>query len=542
MKSITTIKGYGLCLLLFLVFGCRDNFPESNVDIQDRILWFDASYGLMKEPGKDYPLLAEVTSGSGMQIYTINLTGPSYDIGKSFHYQVVEGETTAQEGVHYRLVDDGKYLIPGREKKGSIRVEIPTFQSDSDGTVILVLELIGRDGVGVDQSYGQIGIPILLRIPPEPIPDVALYEALTQGTLIGGRTYNNIFLDPLNGALPLAFRQGFEEARSRLQAEGNKRTPVHALIHFSSSNEVVFVAAWLHTSTEIGTVSRAVMRLRYTFEPDANGVGKFVFKEAWSNGHYRTGGQFAPILQEYLEKYEFKVDWVNYDIVGPPRPGAWLGGLYRIDETTGEPTGDILFGTLENVDPAQTTINPNQQLGLQYSPTLYEALVIDPGLRNVTYDDYYNAIVIDPDATYQSAGFKSLWDLANTEVASREIVLQKWVLWFRPYTTFFDVTLATYYTKNGGNSRGRMQFDFRVDNEGNLRPLYFFAYGPGDGITGPESRTDALIDDLLMTKEFKISRNGDRVRFTDRNDAAFYFEGELDKYTQQEFNNLTWIP
>lgn len=543
MNSIITIKRYAIYLLILLVFGCKDNFPESNVAIQDRELWFDASYGLTNEPGKDYPLLDEVAPGEGVLNYTVNLRGPDYPVGKSFHYRVVEGETTAQEGVHYKLVDDGEYIFPGREKEGSIRVEILSFESDSDGSVRLVLELIDGDGVGVDQAYGRIGIPILLKMPPEPTPDTPLYQVLTEGILIEGSTYDNIFLDPSNTLLPVAFRQGFEQARNNMRATGNRRTPVNAFVHFSSTNEVVVVVTFLTSGADVhGRLGRAVMRLRYTFEPDANGVGKFVFKEDWSNGEHRESGVFAPILQDYLEKYEFKVDWVDSGIANPPYPGARLGGLYRIDETTGEPSGDILFGTLEDMDPAETTSSV-LRIGLAYSPALYETMVIDPSVRDVGFYDYYNTVIIDPNASYQSAGFKSLWDAANAEVASEGIVLQGWAFFFRPYLSFFDLSVATHYTKNGASHRGRMQFDFRVDNEGVTRPLTFFLYNNGDATTGPESRTDALVDNLLMTNEFKISRNGDRVRFTDKNDETFYFEGELTQHnTEGEFNNRTWNP
>jgi len=528
--------------LLFLAFGCKDNFPESDVAVEDRILLFNASQELTKEPGKDYSLLAEVAPGAGVQVLEVKLRGPNFPVGKTFSYRVVSDETTAQEGVHYRLLDDGEFTVPSRQKDALIRIEIPSFRNESEGSVLLVLELLEGDEAGVDDAHAKIGIPILLKIPPLPIPDVSLHEVLTQGVDVEGRSYNTIFIDPLDANLPNDFRQAFQQVRSNMQASGNKRTPLVAYLHFyPTDNEVMFVSQYDHASNIEQAVARAVVGIRYTFEPDADGIGKLVYQNTVINGSHRTNGNFAPILQDYLEKYDFKLDWVDYDIADPPRPGMRLGGFYQIDESTAEPSGDILIGAVEYVNPDILRSN-TLQLNLPSSPMLHEAFISESGLSNVTYSDYYNGFIVDPSASYQSSGFKSLWEAANAEVAA-DIELHKWLFYFGVRNTFWGVKVDTYYTKAGVQSRGRMQFDFRIDPAGNTRPFYFYSYSDGNGRAGAESRTEALVDNLLMSKEFTVTRNGDRVRFADKNDPAFYFEGELQKYaSDSEVDNLTWLP
>ncbi|NLI71350.1 MAG: hypothetical protein GX361_01295 [Bacteroidales bacterium] len=555
MKTILEIKKIIFFLLfLFFIVGCKEDIQKIEVI---RTLGFDISSSTENAPGKDYPLLSEVVPGSGIQNYRVVLRGANYPVGKTFQYRVVESETTALEGVHYRLLTEGNYKIPGRQKSGSVDIEILPFPDESDSHAIVVLELLEETGVQIDPERARIAIPIYLKEKepePLPIPDTPLWDVLNGGESVNGISYQTIYIDQFNPYLPEVLRQGLVDANNSIyadaQAGGTTPRQFYAIIiHFranpalpSGTVDIAIAFSSDQSASTSATVMRnmsidnGVVQYRYDFNPDSEGVGKFENSRGLRNTRYRTD-YLLDVIYSYFEENEFKFDWVGGDIASPTRPNEYQGGLFG----QGAIAGDLVFGSITTLpssgrDPYAVFL---KETGMQSSPKLHTCFFDNENIR------YFNALTIDPDATYQSEGFKNTWSAAQAELASDNKSLHKMMMYFGVERFNFHVMhLATYYTDDKVQRKGLINFDFKIDYKGNVKPFLFYNYPlyDGEGEYGEASRTKALIDNLLMKKEFSILKNGSRVRFTDNSDSSFYFEGELGYYILNDFHALKWIP
>lgn len=148
------------CLFLagITLSGCFKD-TEENFYFRDFQVEFNNAVLVNNAPDKNYPLLTSVRSGAGVVSYQVNLNGGQKNSAQTIKFKVITEETTAVEGMHYRLPQGDAFVIDAGKSFGSVDVEILTFPAAA-GTVVLVLELVGNEEIKASENYKRIGIPI----------------------------------------------------------------------------------------------------------------------------------------------------------------------------------------------------------------------------------------------------------------------------------------------------------------------------------------------------------------------------------------------
>jgi len=486
-----------LPLLVVLLAGCFKKYEEDFL-FRDAMVEFDAATWESKAPGKNYPILGPLEKGSGMARFKVNLLGGHQPVAQTIRYKVVAGETTAEEGLHYELADGGVMEIPANSSTGEVAINILDFPPGS-GAVNLVLELEGNETIKVSENYKQIGIAISLVGKPS-----TLYPLHTQ---IGeGSYYNTIAIDIMQPGLSADFLNRWETMRANLFAfSTGGRTPYGLQVRFGDNNQarVTFV----YTTTASLAFSYAYASWIYELQLDDQGRGHFVFVNSVdANGtNLRAAGVMAPILENWLEQYEFKVDWVD-EAVSTPRPGAQLGGLFRTDDPS-----SFVFGELTNIGFESNTPRP-----MPTSPHVYTLFDNNGNL--------YSSVLIDPEDAEQSQKFKDLWTAGKNHIintsAGRQ--LHQFLLVFD--TQFNDLILVMAYANATSTSKfiGQTRYWLRMSHEGEMTFDYVHQ-NANAGVTSPPQ----LFDDYLHAKKFKVTRHGNKLRFTDTTDPDSWFVGSL---------------
>lgn len=487
----------GLLLLMLILSGCFKDFKEEYL-FRDNVLEFDIATWESKAPGKNYPLSGPLEKGSGVYTFQVNMLGEQRDEPVSLQYRVVDSETTAQEGLHYRLKDQGQFTIDAGSSTGEISIEILDFPAES-GTDTLVLELVSGGDIQVSENYKRIGLLISLMGPPS--------QEYPLHTQLGPESYyNSIYLDPLNPDLPQDIRERLEKAGQNLSeyADGS-RSFQYLYLYFDSDHQVHVIAQYFGGGGN-GLNVGAYARWTYDFLLDEQGTGRFEFVESNGNGTAQKAN-FAPILEEYIEKYAFKVDWVDPAVSTPVRQGVQLGGLFRTDDPA-----SYMIGSLETL-ATNGSIYP-----LPGSPAIQTLFTDQQG-------EYFSTLFVDPDEPAQSPGFRTRWEEGKAHIQGLDgRTLHKMMFYFNPDFSFQDIRLVTYYySASGGKFLGQIRFLLKMDYDGNLKPLDF-VFQDGNGRV---TRAPQIVDEFLMKTEFKLTRSGDRIRFTSTDDASVYFEGTL---------------
>lgn len=488
---------------VFLLSGCFKDFRDEFL-FTDFMIEFDDATWNSAAPGLTYPILGPFDKGSGVHTFQVNLIGGLRETDQTLHYRVVEEETSAVEGVHFRLHDGGSFVLAANSTTGIVSVEILDFPAES-GTATIVLELVGNDEVKVSENYKKLGLSVSLIGPPS--ESHGLY-----GQLGGGNYYNTIAIDILYPNMEADFISRYNQSAAALynQASGNnpRRQLAGLTFTFIENQEIM---ATIYYAGGGGTTATNYARAHwfYKFEADADGVGTFVSTRDSLNTGQRT--TFAPLI-EYFEGKEFKVDWVDAAIASPPRPGKQIGGFFRTDDPS-----KYFFGTLEQL-PRRPLTPPTKA-----SPALHDMFY------DVAEGGYFRALYIDPESGSHSQAFRSIWETAKNEVENRNgRVLHSLRLYFNPAQNFNDVQLVlNNFTSNGAQNIGRLRCNFFVDFDGAANLNYVYNVNA----IGGEVSTAALVDDYLISKTFIMSRNGDQVTFTDQSNPANYFVGILEHAT-----------
>lgn len=482
---------------VLLLSGCFKDFKEEYL-FTDLMVEIDAATWESQAPGKTFPVLGPLEKGSGIQQYQVNLIGPVSPQDQELQIRVVPEETTAQEGHHFRLKNDGKFILEANQSEAYFSIEILDFPAES-GLDTLVVELVGTPQVKVSENYKRLGWAITLTGPPSETHP--LHEQLGPENY-----YNSIYLDPLNLNLPADTRQRLLESAQNLAnfADGTRRLQF-MYIYFDQDDLAHVVAQYFGGGGNSLTAS-AYAIWTYKLVLDENGVGQFEFVEANGNGNGQKNN-FAPILADYLEKYTFKVDWTDPALLGGRGTDRDWGGLYRVDDPS-----SFLFGTLEALSPTGS-VRPLQQADV---------------IREIFQDGpnaFFTTLFIDPDDPAQSASFREKWQqgVAHIEgIAGRQLF--KMMFYFNPAYSFQDVRIVNYYySSSGGRFIGQIRNQFRVNSDGIVQPFSFIFQDGNGGAT----RAPQVVDQFLMAEEFTMTRTGQRVRFTSKNDPELYFEGEL---------------
>lgn len=499
------IKATGVTALMagviLLLSGCFKDFKEDYL-FTDFMVEFDAATWQSRAPGKTFPVLGPLEKGSGVQNYQINLLGEQRPVAQEIQYRVDPDLTDLVEGVHYRLADQGRVIMPANESIAYVSIEILDFPAES-GLDTLVLELIPSDGVKVSQNYRQLGIAVLLTGPPS--GSHPLYDQLGSE-----HYYNSIYVDPLNRDLPADVAARIEQSARNLASVGDGSRILQNLYFYFNQDHVVNVVAHYNGGGGNSLTGNAYAIWNYKFVPNAQGEGQFVFIDANANGDSQKGN-FAPILNDYLEKYTFKVDWVTSgSSIQAIHKEQW-GGLYRVDDPD-----SYLMGSLEALSPTGA-IRPFPQ-----AQAVHDMFTDGTG-------GYFTGLYIDPLDPAQSASFRQRWEDGAAYVvglAGRQ--LHKMAFHFNPANNFQDVRVVTYYySSTGGRFIGQVRSQLKVATDGIVQPFSFtFQDGNGGATRSPE-----IFDNFLLSEEFSMSRSGNRVRFTSVSNPSEYFEGVLGNYS-----------
>lgn len=126
---------FALVLGAGLVTGCTD----ANETVYDGPLQVEFT------PLANGQYAAAVPDGAGLIELTAQLIGPQQESDLSLGVAVRADETTAEAGVHFRLVDDGRFTIPANSSRGPVRVEVLDGSLAPGARRDLVLELQGDE-------------------------------------------------------------------------------------------------------------------------------------------------------------------------------------------------------------------------------------------------------------------------------------------------------------------------------------------------------------------------------------------------------------
>ncbi|WP_166334743.1 DUF4843 domain-containing protein [Sphingobacterium chungjuense] len=140
-----------LCLLLTSCFKDYEDkliFKDFMVEFQDAVVVSNAV-------GKTYPI---ITARPGEHKLQVNLLGGLSESAQTIRATVVASETTAVQGQHYELSQDGQIQFPANTAISSLNYAIPSLAPQTD--VVLVIELQANDQVKTSGNYKTVGIRI----------------------------------------------------------------------------------------------------------------------------------------------------------------------------------------------------------------------------------------------------------------------------------------------------------------------------------------------------------------------------------------------
>lgn len=497
-KSIGTTVWKGLLVCLAMTMsGCFKDFKDDYLFTEFRIE-FDLASWESKAPGKTYPVDGPVEKGSGIRQYKVNLLGEQRPTDQTFTYRVDPEGTTAQEGVHFRLADAGQATFKANESEAFVSVEILDFPAEQ-GVDTIVLELVESDGVKISKNYSKVGIAITLTGPPS--GDAPLHSQLGPD-----QYYSSIYVDPLNQDLPADVRQRIQQSADNLAAFADGTRRLQNFYFYFDTDDMVRVVATYNGGGGNSLTAFAPAIWNYKMVLNESGVGKLEFVDANGNGNSQKAN-FAPILDNYLETYTFKVDWYEEGTALTTAHKDKWGGLFRVDDPS-----SFLIGSLEALT-ATGNIKPFPQ-----AQTVHDMFTDGAG-------GYFTGLVIDPLEDAQSDAFKAIWNAAYSHIqglAGRK--LHKLMFYFNPDANFQDIRVVNYYfSAADGKFIGQVRSQFKVGTDGVVRPFEFtYQDANGGAVRAPQ-----LFDDFFFKESFVMSRNGLRVRFTQVDDPTVYFEGEL---------------
>ncbi|MGY6560170.1 MAG: DUF4843 domain-containing protein [Nitritalea sp.] len=139
------ILSFFFLLSLGFFSGCIEDVEQTRVFRDQAQIEFDA---VATNPN----IVRTVTQGAGVRSEQVNLIAPHFQVDQTLTFRVATEGTTATEGVHYRLVDGGSFVIPAGESFGTAAIEILPVQNQG-AQVSVILELVGNEQVRAAANY-----------------------------------------------------------------------------------------------------------------------------------------------------------------------------------------------------------------------------------------------------------------------------------------------------------------------------------------------------------------------------------------------------
>ena len=483
-------------ILLVTLTGCFKDYKEDFL-FRDAQVEIDIASKESNAPGKGWPVMPTYDKGSGTKTFQVNLIGGVKPEAQVIRFRAVPEESTAVEGLHYSLPANGTFEIPANSSTGTLSVNILDFPATS-GSASLVLELVGNEQIKAAANYKRLGITISLTGPPAPTS--ALYPQLGND-----KFSNTIAVDLMHPGLSADFKTQWNAMKTNLFAfSTGGRTPYGLQFRFGDNKQVRVTL--VYTTTASLAFSYAYASWLYDFDANAQGTGRFVFRENLdANATSLYPSVMTPLLTNYLEKYEFTVKWVDAAIA-TARQGAQIGGLFRTDNAT-----SFVFGELTYLSFSSNTPRP-----MPSSPAIST-------LFNNNNSGLFSSVLIDPTAAGQSADFMSRWNTAKSWVSTNSAgrILVQPLLVFDPQ--FNDVILVMAYT-NATNAKliAQTRYWLRMSHTGEMT-LEYIHRDANATATNPPS----LFADYFNSKTFVVTRNGTNLVFTSKTDPSSSFTGTL---------------
>jgi hypothetical protein len=155
------MKNIGILLLLMLsLSSCFETIDK--IYDTDTVVEFNETVTLTPAAGKTYPLIS-VVNGLGERKSKINLVGKQRSADVSVKFSVDKTNSTAVEGVHFKINNGGIATISANNSFGDCSIEILKAPAQTGQTVNLVLMLDGDGGdVKPSENFKRIGFAIRL--------------------------------------------------------------------------------------------------------------------------------------------------------------------------------------------------------------------------------------------------------------------------------------------------------------------------------------------------------------------------------------------
>lgn len=115
--------------------------------------------------GKTYPLIATANGIGVVTTPKVNLVGKQRAADTQVKYIIDPAETTAKEGIHYKINDGGTVTIKANDSFGTANFEIlkaPVAVEDKGKTFTVVLMLSDGSDFKASENYKRIGYRITL--------------------------------------------------------------------------------------------------------------------------------------------------------------------------------------------------------------------------------------------------------------------------------------------------------------------------------------------------------------------------------------------
>lgn len=159
------IKHIILALAMPMLFGSCMKETDEDFYFTNALAEFDLATNTANAPGRTYPLLAARTRGSGMISYRINLLGAQLSTDQTIAIRVDAENSTAVEGVHYRLPNGLNAALPANSSFANLDVEVLNFPAQPTGAAnaVVVFEIVGNDVVKPSENHKSIGVQVNLR-------------------------------------------------------------------------------------------------------------------------------------------------------------------------------------------------------------------------------------------------------------------------------------------------------------------------------------------------------------------------------------------
>ncbi|MDZ7898372.1 MAG: hypothetical protein U5N85_10170 [Arcicella sp.] len=160
MKKILITLVVGMSVMLTSCFKELDKVLDDKTYVE-----FQQAIVRTVAVGKTYPLIA-VANGLGVvSTPRINLVGRQRATDTQVKYTIDQNESTAKEGVHYKINDGGTIIIKANESFGTANFEIlraPVVTGDAGKTFTVVLMLTDGSDFKASENYKRIGYRITL--------------------------------------------------------------------------------------------------------------------------------------------------------------------------------------------------------------------------------------------------------------------------------------------------------------------------------------------------------------------------------------------